>query len=56
MSNPIYLNDSTVKSLLQWDLLIEGIEKALGDLSSQENVNAVIQPPRLIMPLPCKAG
>uniref|UniRef100_A0A1B6CA06 Ketimine reductase mu-crystallin n=1 Tax=Clastoptera arizonana TaxID=38151 RepID=A0A1B6CA06_9HEMI len=58
MANLLYLDDSTVKSMLKWTSLIEGIEKALGDLSlsRQGNTEAVIQPPRLIMPVPQKDG
>lgn len=56
MSAPLYLTDTQIKSVLNWDKLIPVIERTLGDLSTKYEAFSVIQPPRLIMPIKQKNG
>ncbi|RZF35330.1 hypothetical protein LSTR_LSTR003770 [Laodelphax striatellus] len=49
---PLFMSDETVKSLLKWETLIPAVEGAMRDLSKKD----VLQPPRLILPIPSKNG
>ncbi|XP_068083725.1 ketimine reductase mu-crystallin isoform X2 [Anabrus simplex] len=55
-SPPLYLNNETVKQLLDWDKLVCVIERVMKAVSNPDDSNMVVQPPRTIMPVPEKDG
>lgn len=52
MGSPLYISEDQVKNLLNWDNVIQAVEDAVRDIST----NNVIQPTRTNMKIPSKDG